>query len=118
MNEKVKASAKRIGSFLVTHQAVCKGMMVVAGAVVAVGLGADAAHAITAPTSGFAQEIYDLAIDDILNGPIGFVGGTGAMAVAAICAIQQKIMPAVCCALGGATLLQSDALVTSLGMLV
>jgi len=88
--------------------------MMVFGAVV---LGAKIAAAFTAPASGsFAYTVYDVAINHILNGPIGFVGGVGAMALGAVMAIQQRIMMAIPAILGGATLINADNLVTTLGL--
>lgn len=75
--------------------------------------------AITAPSTGsFAYDIYDIAVDRILKGPIGFVGGVVAMAVGAIAAIQARILLALPAILGGALLLKADNIVTSLGMIV
>jgi len=89
-------------------------MLLVFGATV---LAARMAAAFTAPASGsFAYTVYDVAINQILNGPIGFVAGVGAMALGAVMAIQQKIMLAIPCILGGAVLLNAEGLVTTLGM--
>lgn len=75
--------------------------------------------AITAPTTGsFAYDIYDIAVDKILKGPIGFVGGVVAMVVGAIAAIQARILLALPAVLGGALLLKADSIVASLGMIV
>jgi len=82
----------------------------------AVLLTSSAAFAITSPASGsFAYDIYDIGVNKILQGPIGFVGGVGAMVTGAVMAIQQKILPAVACVLGGAAMLKADTLVSSLG---
>lgn len=88
------------------------------GAGVLVG-SAGTAFAIAVPAAGsFAFDVYDIAVNRILDGPIGFVAGVGAMAVGAVCAVQQKVFEAVPCILGGAILLNADSLVTSLGMIV
>lgn len=80
-------------------------------------LAARFAAAFTAPSAGtFAYTVYDVAINQMLNGPIGFVAGVGAMALGAVMAIQQKIMLAIPCILGGAVLLNAESLVTTLGM--
>ena len=77
----------------------------------------EAAHAFTAPAAtDFAYTIYDIGVNKILKGPIGFVGGVAAMVLGAMMAIQQKIPMAIPCILGGAVLLGADTLVTSLGM--
>lgn len=75
--------------------------------------------AITTPSAGsFAYDIYDIGVDKILKGPIGFVGGVVAMAVGAIAAIQARILLALPAILGGALLLKADNVVTSLGMII
>ncbi|MBN2570074.1 MAG: hypothetical protein JXB42_11645 [Deltaproteobacteria bacterium] len=77
------------------------------------------AFAITAPSSGsFAYDIYDIAVNDILKGPVGFVCGCGAIAFGAFSAIRSQIFPAVGATLGGGALIKSDTIVTSLGMLI
>ena len=78
-----------------------------------------AAHAVAAPTTGgFAQTVYDVGITDILKGPIGFVGGVGAIVFGAVSAIQGRVMQAAPAVLGGAALLQADTIVESLGAIV
>ncbi len=94
-----------------------KAIFIASGAIV-IG-GAATALAITAPTAGtFAYDVYDVAVNKMLDGPVGFVAGVGAMVVGAVCAIQQKLGGAVPAILGGAVLLNADSLVTSLGMLI
>ena len=83
----------------------------------AVILGAKIAAAFTAPASGtFAYTVYDVAINQMLNGAVGFVAGVGAMALGAVMAIQQKVMLAIPAILGGAVLLNAESLVTTLGL--
>lgn len=88
-------------------------------AVVAVACLASATSALayTAPAGGWAQEVYDLAITNILQGPIGFVGGVGAMAAGAISFLQQRIFVGVICMTAGAILMNAENLVTALGAL-
>ncbi|MDQ5988250.1 MAG: hypothetical protein CSYNP_04008 [Syntrophus sp. SKADARSKE-3] len=75
--------------------------------------------AVAAPAAGsMAYDIYDIAVNSILKGPIGVVAGIGAVAFGAFAAIQSKIMEAVPALLGGAALLKADAIVTSMGMLI
>ena len=82
----------------------------------AVILGAKIASAFVAPAAGtFAYTVYDVAVNQMLNGAIGFVGGVAAMAMGAVMAIQQKIMLAIPCILGGAVLLNAETLITTLG---
>lgn len=79
-------------------------------------LGAKIVSAFVAPAAGtFAYTVYDVAVTQMLNGAVGFVAGVGAMAMGAVMAIQQKIMLAIPCILGGAVLLNAETLVTTLG---
>ena len=74
------------------------------------------AFAIMAPAAGtFAYDIYDIAVNSILKGPIGFVGGVGAIVFGAIEAMRGRILEAVPAILGGAALIKADAIVMTLG---
>ncbi|MFZ5571295.1 MAG: hypothetical protein ACOZF0_12875 [Thermodesulfobacteriota bacterium] len=92
-----------------------KSLLITAGIVL--GTAATAA-AITAPTgpTDFAWDVYDIGVNKILNGPIGFVAGAGAMVAGAVAAIQQKLALASMAIIGGAVLLNADSMVTSLGL--
>ncbi len=77
------------------------------------------AHALAAPAPGtFAFDIYDVGVNQILKGPIGFAAGVGSMVAAAVMAIRQMLLPAAATVLGGAFLLKADSVVTSLGALI
>lgn len=77
------------------------------------------ASAITAPAAGsFAYDVYDIGVNKILQGPVGFVGGVAAIVIGAISAIRAQIMLAIPAILGGAVLLKADTITTSLGMIV
>lgn len=77
------------------------------------------ADAFTAPVAGsFAYDIYDVGVNDILKGPIGFAAGVGSMVAAAVMAIRQMLLPATATVLGGAFLLKADSVVTSLGAMI
>ncbi len=94
---------------------------VVVGTLVGMGvlLNSPLAHAITAPATGsFAYDVYNIGVNSILKGPIGFVGGVATIVLGAIMAIQGKIMGAVPAVLGGAAMLKADSIVTSLGAII
>lgn len=94
---------------------------VVVGFIVALGVFANlpVAHAITAPQQGtFAYSVYDVGVNDILKGPIGFVGGAAAIVYGAIMAVQGRVMGAIPAILGGAVMLKADTIVSSLGAIV
>ena len=77
------------------------------------------AHAITSPQQGtFAYSVYDVGVNDILKGPIGFVGGAAAIVYGAIMAVQGRVMGAIPAILGGAVMLKADTIVSSLGAIV
>lgn len=79
----------------------------------------DAAHAIAAPVAGsFAYDLYDIAVNDLLKGPAGFVGGVSGMLLAAILLMRQQLLPAGATVLGSAFLLKADSIVTSLGVMI
>lgn len=72
--------------------------------------------AINTPTTGsFAYDVYDIAVNSILKGPVGFVAGVSAIALGAVAAIRSQVMAAIPAVLGGAALLKADAIVSSLG---
>jgi len=74
------------------------------------------AMAMTVPATGsFAYDLYDIGVNQILLGPIGFVAGVACMVFAAILAIRQMILPAAGVVLGGAFLLKADAVVQTIG---
>jgi hypothetical protein len=82
-------------------------------------LAAGRADAFTAPAAGtFAFDIYDIGVNQILKGPIGFAAGVGSMVAAAVMAIRQMLLPAAATVLGGAFLLKADSVVASLGALI
>jgi hypothetical protein len=88
-------------------------------AINAIWLFPETASAITQPAVGdFGYDIYDIAVNGILQGPIGFVGGLAAIVVGAVFAIKQQFMGAIPCVLGGAAIIQGDTIVQSLGMLI
>jgi len=84
-------------------------------AVLAVG---DAAHAFTTPSAGsFGYNIYDIAINKVAKGPIGFVGGGWLIATAAT-KMNEGWVRALPYAIGGSCLIKLDELTTSLGALI
>lgn len=77
------------------------------------------AIAMTVPAAGsFAYDLYDIGVNQILLGPIGFVAGVACMVFSAILAIRQMILPAAGVVLGGAFLLKADAVVQTIGAII
>lgn len=77
------------------------------------------AMAMAVPAAGsFAYDLYDIGVNQILLGPIGFVAGVACMVFAAILAIRQMILPAAGVVMGGAFLLKADAVVQTIGAII
>jgi hypothetical protein len=80
---------------------------------------ANNAMGMNVPSAGsFAYDLYDIGVNQILLGPIGFVAGVACMVFAAILAIRQMILPAAGVVLGGAFLLKADAVVQTIGAII
>ena len=76
------------------------------------------AFAIATPVAGsFAYDIYDLAVNSILKGPIGVVCGIGSICYGASCGIKQEVGASITSVLGGAALLKADTIVSSMGII-
>lgn len=69
------------------------------------------------PAGGWAQDVYNVAVTNVLQGPIGFVAGVGSMAAGAVFGLQQRIFTGVVCFAAGAVLMNAETLVTALGAL-
>ncbi len=77
------------------------------------------AFAITAPSSGeFLYDLYDIAVNKLVKGAVGFVGGVAAISYGFYTMIQGNLMRAVPAILGGAGIIKADTVVTSLGALL
>ena len=85
-----------------------------------IALYAGAVHAVTAPasTTVFAYDVYDIGVNSILKGPIGFVGGVGAIVFGGVTAVRGAILQALPALLGGGVLLKADTIVSTLGVCV
>lgn len=67
------------------------------------------------PAAGdFGFEFYDIAVNGMLNGPIGFVAGIVAIVIGAAAAIQQRVLLAVPSILGGVALINAENMMNSL----
>jgi hypothetical protein len=98
----------KIGKFQFSQVAIAASM---------VCLYAGMAHAVTAPasTTVFAYDVYQIGVNGVLKGPIGFVGGVAAIVFGAVTAIRGAILQALPALLGGGVLLKADSIVTTLG---
>lgn len=79
-------------------------------------MAASNAMAITAPVAGsFAYTLYDYAVLQGVQGPLGFVGGVFAVVAGIGLGIQNKYLPAIATVICGAALIGAPAIVTSMG---
>lgn len=77
-------------------------------------------HAISTPSSSstFAYDVYEIGVNQILKGPIGFVGGVAAIVFGAMTAIRGAVLQAVPALLGGGVLLKADTITETFGAVV
>lgn len=76
------------------------------------------AQAFTAPAAGaFGYDVYDIVVNQILGGPIGFIGGVFLIVWGASQVMKSWIIT-VLCVISGTILIRADTLVVSLGALV
>ena len=75
------------------------------------------AIAYTGDTTGTAGELYDVVVNQLLNGPVGFVGGVAALIFGTACLVMGRITPAILSLVGGAILIKAPDIATSLGMI-
>lgn len=101
-----------------THPTTLQARVIMALAILVL-VQAENSLAMTVPASGsFAYDLYDIGVNQILLGPVGFTGGVACMCVAAILAIRQMILPAAGVVLGGAFLLRANTVVETIGALI
>ena len=76
------------------------------------------ASAFTAPAAGdFGYDVYDIVVNQILNGPIGFIGGV-ALIVFGATKIMSNWMLTILCIIAGTILIRADDLVVTLGAVI
>lgn len=75
--------------------------------------------AMTAPSAdSFMYDIYDIGVNKILKGAVGFVLGAAAMGWGGGMLMQAKLVPGIAAFTGGGVMIKADSLVTSLGALI
>ena len=76
------------------------------------------AMAFTAPAAGdFGYDVYDIAVNQILGGPIGFIGAV-ALIVWGATQMMKSWMITVVCVIAGSILIRAEDMVTTLGAVV
>ena len=77
---------------------------------------AGGAHAITAPASGsLFFDAYDIVINSMLKGAVGFVAAILIFAMSIGLFLMQKVVPGIVGIVCAAILIKADTIVTSLG---
>ena len=92
------------------------GLFVLAALFVAFGAGG--AFAFTPPSTGsMAYEIYDIAVNDILNGPIGYVAGLGMISFGLYAGVMGKgqISTSILSILAGGAVANAEGITNTLG---
>lgn len=81
-------------------------------------LSAAGVSAFTAPTTGdFGYDIYDVVVNNILGGPIGFVGAV-ALIVWGGSKVTTNWMITIMCVIAATIIIKANSLVTTLGALI
>jgi len=94
-----------------------KKLQIALAALMALAL-ATTSTAMVAPAAGsFAFDLYDVAVNQILTGAPGFVGGVLIMVIAGLNLTRNWVI-AVAGLLGGTILINADTLVTSMGYMI
>jgi hypothetical protein len=76
------------------------------------------AAAFTTPAAGsFGFDVYDIVVNQILNGPIGFIGGV-ILIVFGATQIIKNWMLTIMCVIAGTVLIRAEDLVVTLGAMV
>ncbi len=74
------------------------------------------AHAITAPATGsLFYDAYDIVINSMLKGAVGFVAAILIFAMSIGLFLMQKVVPGIVGIVCAAILIKADTIVTSLG---
>ncbi|MDD2464792.1 MAG: hypothetical protein PHI97_12420 [Desulfobulbus sp.] len=77
------------------------------------------AFAMTTPAAtSFAYDIYNIGVNQILLGPIGFVAGVAFVILAAVLALRNMYVPAGGIVLAAAFMLNADTVITSMGAMI
>ena len=93
------------------------GVLAVMGAGEAMAIAPPAAPVGGAP-GAFGYDIYDVFVNQILNGPIGYVGGAAAIAYGGILVAQGTYVLGAPAVLGGVIVLKADSITQTLGMMI
>ena len=91
--------------------------MIIAVYVLVIGFCPGLASAFTAPASGsFAFSVYDLFMNEILTGAIGFVIAAGLVLYALFWAVRSNFFGTIICAIAAGLIIFIEDVVVSLGV--
>ncbi len=109
----IRRTFRKAGVFLRKNA----GIIIPMGAMMA--LGAGEAFAWSTPSSGsFAYDVYDIGINKVAKGAIGYVVGAGLLAGGIFFASRSAWVPAITMIIGSGVLIKLDSIATSLGYVV
>jgi len=92
--------------------------LAIAVAVMAISMIPAGAYAFTTPVAGsFAYEVYDIGVNSILKGPIGFIAGVLLIVYGGL-QVLKSWMIGIAAILVGGMVVKADTVVVSLGALV
>jgi hypothetical protein len=87
--------------------------------VLTIGLCPAVALAFAAPATGsFAYSVYDLFMNDILTGAIGFVIAAGLVLYALFWAVRSNVFGTIVCAICAGLIIFIEEVVISLGVMI
>mgnify|MGYP007094631757 CR=1 FL=1 len=92
-------------------------LSVVAVSVLGAGYATAAVDGGTIDSKSMGYKLYDIVVNDVLDGPIGFVGGLGAVVFSAT-QLASNWKPALFGIIGGSLAMNADTVATSLGALI
>ncbi len=109
----IRRSLRKAGIFL------RKNAGLIVPAIGALMVGAHDVMAWSTPSgTSFGYDVYDIAINKIAKGPIGFVAGAGLLAGGIFLATRNAWVPAITMMVGAGVLYKLDAIATTLGYVV
>lgn len=77
------------------------------------------AHAISTPETGsFLYDAYDIIVNNLLKGALGFVVAIFVFITGIAMFFRQMIIPGVICVACTALIIKSDSIISSLGMII
>lgn len=77
------------------------------------------ADAATVPGAGeFGYDVYDIAVNKIVQGPIGFVAGVMSIAYGGVETVRGNVWIGIPAAIGGAVVLKADSITQTLGAII